>query len=99
MLLQLNARTLERSQSAENEKRSGFDLALVGEKESGGDAGECLGCRLFFFFFLSRQLQVLCDSKGPYLARPLRSAGLFDLFLSFERLTIACFRQISEMKV
>lgn len=43
--------------------------------------------------------QVLCDSKGPYLPRPQRSAAFFDLFLSSERLTIACFRQISEMKV
>lgn len=43
--------------------------------------------------------QVLCDSKGPYLPRPRRSAALFDLFLSFQRLTIACFRQISGTKV
>lgn len=43
--------------------------------------------------------QVLCDSKGPYLPRPQQSAALFDLFLSFKCLTIACFRQISGVKM
>lgn len=41
----------------------------------------------------------LFDSKRPYLPRPRRSAAPFDLFLSFKRLTIACFRQISGTKV
>lgn len=61
------------------------------EKESGGDAGDIWDGGCF--------RQVLCDSKGPYLPRPRQSVALFDLFLSFERLTIACFRQISETKV
>lgn len=58
--------------------------------------GNSLGTGVFF----SRQLLILCDSKGPYLLGPRWSTTLWIFFFFLNLIpTISRFRQISEMKV